>query len=140
MALVSDRLGGVAFSAHHARLGTGLLKLELEAMNLSQVGCRWGALFGSVRAVGVSHSVTWSRAAQRALARDLPESVAAACLEFVLGALAENPQRVGKALRAPVAGLHSARRGDFRVIYRIEDKLVHIHVVSIQHRRDAYRA
>jgi len=50
LALVSDCLGGVAFSAHHARLGTGLLKLE--AMNLSQVGCRWGALFGSVRAVG----------------------------------------------------------------------------------------
>lgn len=136
MALVSDRLGGVAFSAHHARLGTGLLKLELEAMNLSQVGCRWGALFGSVRAVGVSHSVTWSRAAQRALARDVPESVAAAWLEFVLGALAENPQRVGKALRAPVAGLHSARRGDFRVTYRIEDELVvAAHEVGVTRRR-----
>ena len=69
-----------------------------------------------------------------------PESVAAAWLEFVLGALAENPQRVGKALRAPVAGLHSARRGDFRVTYRIEDELVHIHVVSLRHIRDAYRA
>lgn len=87
----------------------------------------------------MSHTVTWSRAAQRALARDLPESVAVACLEFVLGLLADNPHRVGKALRAPFEGLHSARRGDFRVIYRIEDARIHIHVVSIQHRRDAYR-
>lgn len=70
-----------AFSAHHARLGTGLLKLELEAMNLSQVGCRGRSSAPSV--AGVSHSVTWSRAAQRAPARDLPESVAAACLEFI---------------------------------------------------------
>lgn len=88
----------------------------------------------------MNHTVSWSRAAQRALARDLPESVAAACLEFVLGLLSDNPHRVGKALRAPFEGLHSGRRGDFRVIYRIEGERIHVLDVSIQHRRDAYRA
>ncbi|MBK8730296.1 MAG: hypothetical protein IPM00_13435 [Tetrasphaera sp.] len=43
-------------------------------------------------------------------------------------------------MRSPFAGLHSARRGEFRVIYRIEDQRVHIHVVHTRHRRDAYRA
>jgi mRNA-degrading endonuclease RelE of RelBE toxin-antitoxin system len=47
---------------------------------------------------------------------------------------------VGKALRAPLAGLHSARRGSFRVLYRIDDEQVMVLVVTIDHRRDVYRA
>ncbi len=66
----------------------------------------------------------------------LPEKVAAAVVEFVYGALAENPQRVGKALRFELEGLHSARRGDFRIIYRIGDQVT---IVAIEHRADAYR-
>jgi mRNA-degrading endonuclease RelE of RelBE toxin-antitoxin system len=60
-------------------------------------------------------------------------------VEFIGSALAENPQRVGKPLRAPLEGLHSARRGDFRVIYRIDEADVVVLVVTIQHRRDVYR-
>lgn len=84
------------------------------------------------------YSVKWSRAAKRAIHRDLPESVAAACLEFILGPLAENPHRVGTPLRGELEGLHTARRGEFRVIYRIEDEQVVVYVVTIRHRRDAY--
>lgn len=87
----------------------------------------------------MTHRVTWSRAAKRAIQRDLPESVAGACLEFILGPLAENPHRVGKPLRGELEGLHTARRGEFRVIYRIEDEQVVVYVVTIRHRRDAYR-
>jgi mRNA-degrading endonuclease RelE of RelBE toxin-antitoxin system len=87
----------------------------------------------------VTYRVTWSSGARRAIHDTLPEAVATACLEFILGPLAENPQRVGKALRGELAGLHSARRGSFRVIYRIEGARVTVYVVSIQHRRDAYR-
>ncbi|MGI8524228.1 MAG: type II toxin-antitoxin system RelE family toxin [Nocardioides sp.] len=75
-----------------------------------------------------------------ALTTQLPESVAAACFEFIRGPLAQNPQRVGKALRPPMAGLHSARRGDFRVVYEIHDQEIRVHVVAVQHRRDVYRA
>jgi mRNA-degrading endonuclease RelE of RelBE toxin-antitoxin system len=43
---------------------------------------------------------------------------------------------VGKALRFELDGLHAARRGDFRVIYRITDVVT---IVAIEHRSDAYR-
>jgi len=39
LAFFCDRLGRVAFSAHHARFGAGLLKLKLEAVKLGQPGC-----------------------------------------------------------------------------------------------------
>ncbi|BAJ75081.1 cytotoxic translational repressor of toxin-antitoxin stability system [Microbacterium testaceum StLB037] len=86
------------------------------------------------------YEVVFSRAARRALEQDLPEKVAAAAFEFIAGALRANPRRVGKPLREPLAPLHSARRGDYRVLYRIVDHRLVIEIVSIVHRRDAYRA
>ena len=79
--------------------------------------------------------IAWSPTAKRALVR-LPEKGAAAVVEFVYGALAENPQRVGKALRFELEGLHSARRGDFRIVYRIGDQVT---ILAIEHRADVYR-
>ncbi len=88
----------------------------------------------------MTYRVTVSRQARRALTEQLPESVAAACLEFIRGPLSENPRRVGKPLQAPLDGMHSARRGQFRVIYQVQEELVAVHVVNIGHRRDAYRS
>ena len=85
------------------------------------------------------YEVVFTRSARRALEFDLPEKVAAAAFEFIIGALRENPRRVGKPLREPLAPLYSARRGEYRVIYRIVDQRLVIEVVSIVHRRDAYR-
>jgi mRNA interferase RelE/StbE len=50
-----------------------------------------------------------------------------------------NPQRVGKRLHAPLDDRHSARRGTYRVIYRIDDAERTVPVVDIAPRRDAYR-
>jgi mRNA interferase RelE/StbE len=86
----------------------------------------------------VPYEVAWTGTAKRALTR-FPEKVGIAVVEFCYGALAENPQRVGKALKLDLAGLHSARRGDFRVIYRIEEAERRIDIVAIEHRSDAYR-
>ena len=66
-------------------------------------------------------AIAWTAAARRALTR-LPEKVAAAVVEFLYGSLAESPHRVGKPLKLGLEGLHSARRGDYRVIYRIDDE------------------
>ncbi|KQR84771.1 type II toxin-antitoxin system RelE family toxin [Microbacterium sp. Leaf179] len=85
------------------------------------------------------YDIVFTRAARRALERDLPEKVAAAAFEFIAGALRENPRRVGKPLREPLAPLYSARRGEYRVLYRIVDQKLVIEIVSIAHRRDAYR-
>ncbi|MEY2848247.1 MAG: hypothetical protein RI885_912 [Actinomycetota bacterium] len=83
--------------------------------------------------------VVFSRSARRALEIDLPEKVAAAAFEFIMGDLRINPRRVGKALRAPLAPLLSARRGEYRVIYRVDDVRIVVEIVSVSHRRDAYR-
>ncbi len=70
----------------------------------------------------------------------LPEAAAGACLEFIADPLAENPRRVGKPLGPALAGLHSARRGSYRVIYRIDSDNHSVEVLHIDHRADVYRA
>jgi len=87
-------------------------------------------------------AVAWTPTARRALAR-LPEKAATAAIEFIYGPLAANPQRVGKPLRNELAGLHSARRGDFRIIYRIDrddNAGDEVTIIAIEHRADAYRS
>jgi mRNA interferase RelE/StbE len=76
---------------------------------------------------------------RRALAETLPEVVAAAAYEFITGPLLEQPHRVGKQLLPPLDDRFSARRGTYRVIYRIDDKTHVVTVVDIGHRRDIYR-
>ncbi len=88
----------------------------------------------------MTYQVVYTRTARRAISEQLPTSVATACLEFIGTTLADNPRRVGKALRAPLEGLYSARRGEFRVIYRIDEGELVVLVVAVQHRRDVYRA
>ncbi|MEV8148669.1 type II toxin-antitoxin system RelE/ParE family toxin [Arthrobacter sp. NPDC080073] len=85
------------------------------------------------------YEVRFSKSAKRALTHDLPEKVAAAAFEFITGALSENPHRVGKQLQELLFPLYSARRGEYRVIYRIIEDVVLIEIVSIAHRRGAYR-
>ena len=70
----------------------------------------------------------------------LPEKVRAAVLETIFGSIAENPQRAGKPLRGELEGLHSARRGEFRVIYEIDDDARIVLVHRAQHRRRVYRS
>ena len=85
----------------------------------------------------MTYGLRLSRSARRALAETLPESVAAAIWQFVSGPLLDNPHRVGKRLRFELEGYYSARRGQYRVIYRIDDDAVIVEVVTIAHRADA---
>ncbi len=77
--------------------------------------------------------------ARRALAQELPESVVAAVIEFVTSSLLERPRVVGKRLRAQLTGIWSARRGTYRILYRVIDSTHEIVVLRIGHRRHAYR-
>jgi mRNA interferase RelE/StbE len=76
---------------------------------------------------------------RRALSETLPEAVAAAAYEFITGPLLTDPHRIGKRLLPPMDDRFSARRGTYRVIYRIDDKARVVTVVDVAHRRDAYR-
>ena len=76
--------------------------------------------------------------AERQLSR-LPEGTAAAIVEFMLGALLENPHRVGGPLQRGLAGMRSARRGSYRIVYEIDELQRLVIVLRIEHRSTAYR-
>jgi mRNA interferase RelE/StbE len=76
--------------------------------------------------------------AERSLAR-LAEGVRTAIVEFMLGPLVEAPTIVGKPLQRELTGYWSARRGSYRVVYRLDENEHEILVVRIEHRSDVYR-
>jgi mRNA-degrading endonuclease RelE of RelBE toxin-antitoxin system len=82
--------------------------------------------------------VVIAASAERQLAR-LPARVAPAIVEFMLGPLCENPQRVGHPPRRELPGLWAARRGAYRLIYEIDGEHHTITVLRIDHRADVYR-
>ena len=77
--------------------------------------------------------------ARRQLTDHLPETVAAAAFEFIVGPLLDDPHRVGKRLRPPLDDRHSARRGTYRVVYRIDVDIRTVTVLDVAHCRNAYR-
>lgn len=85
-----------------------------------------------------SYDIQLTKRAKRDL-NGLPPRILEAVLAFLGGDLARNPQRVGKPLRQPFLGLHSAVRGPYRVLYEIRELEVVIVVVHIDHRVDVYR-
>jgi mRNA interferase RelE/StbE len=87
----------------------------------------------------VTYEVRFTRSAKRALTTDLPDKVATAVWNFVMGALRDDPQRVGKQLKPPLFPLYSARRGEYRVIYRIVEDVVLVEIIAVAHRRGSYR-
>ena len=77
--------------------------------------------------------------ARRALTERLPEAVAAAVIDFLTTASVTQPRRVGKPLRGELAGVWAARRGTYRVLYRLREDTHEVIVLRIDHRRDVYR-
>ena len=88
---------------------------------------------------GSPYELVLTPPAVRAIRSGLPEAVAAAVIEFLTGALVDNPHRVGKPLRGELTGIHSARRGTYRVLYRINDERREVVILRIDHRKDVYR-
>lgn len=89
-----------------------------------------------------AYRLSLAPAARRALTEGppvgLPLAVATAVAEFITGPLLDRPRVVGKPLANELAGYHSARRGAYRVVYRIDDSARTVHVVRIDHRADVY--
>ena len=86
----------------------------------------------------MTYTLSLLASARRDLEYRLPEGVAAAAWQFIRGPLLEHPHKVGKPLRNERQGLWSARRGQYRVIYRILDDVVVVEVVRVAHRADIY--
>ena len=77
-------------------------------------------------------------AAVRQLHR-LPAGVAFAIIEFVTVTLPGNPLWLTKPLSGDFDGLRSARRGEYRVLVRVDPEARVVLVVRVAHRALAYR-
>ncbi|MCH9722890.1 MAG: type II toxin-antitoxin system RelE/ParE family toxin [Actinomycetia bacterium] len=87
---------------------------------------------------GADWTVQLSPSADRAIDR-LPHKVAAAVVEFVTVTLPQNPHRLSKPLRFELAGWRVARRGDYRVIFRLHEDNRILYIGRVEHRAHAYR-
>ena len=88
---------------------------------------------------GDAYELVVTPPAARAIAEQLPEAVATAVIEFLTQTLIREPHRVGKPLRRELAGVWSARRGTYRILYRVRDDTREVIVLRVEHRGDVYR-
>jgi len=88
---------------------------------------------------GARYEIVVTAPAARAIQETLPESIAFAVIDFITGPLLENPRRLGVPLRGELEGVWSARRGTYRILYRIDEENREVIVLRIGHRGDVYR-
>ena len=86
-----------------------------------------------------SYHVVLTASALRGLA-DFPPRFADALVAFIFGGLAASPRRRGKPLQRELTGQWSARRGDFRILYRLDDQTKTMYVLKVAGRSDIYRS
>jgi mRNA interferase RelE/StbE len=86
--------------------------------------------------------MTWTVGVTSGARRDidkLPPRLIPAVVEFSYGPLARDPHRLGKPLREAFQGLWSARRGDYRVLYMLDEARQEIVIIRVGHRSQVYR-
>ncbi|MCY4176786.1 MAG: type II toxin-antitoxin system RelE/ParE family toxin [Acidimicrobiaceae bacterium] len=83
------------------------------------------------------YEIVVTRLAAVSIAEKLSAAVAAAVIELITGPMLDNPRRVGAALRNDLEGLWSARRGTYRVVYRIDEERREVVILRVAHRREA---
>lgn len=86
----------------------------------------------------MGYTVRFTSTARRDLHK-LPPRALSAVIEFAFGDLAHEPHRVGKPLRRELTGLYSARRGPYRLLYRIDQGRSLVLIQRVDHRADVYR-
>ena len=78
------------------------------------------------------------RTLQSGLPRGIPLNAAWAIFEFIHGPLSHDPWRVSKPLHDELEGFRGARRGEYRVVFRVDEGQRVICVVRVDHRFDIY--
>jgi mRNA interferase RelE/StbE len=87
--------------------------------------------------VSTAYAITLSTAAARQLAKlDTP---ARRRVGAAIDLLADNPRPPGAAKLVGAEGAWRVRTGDYRILYEIVDRKLHVWVIAIGHRRDIYR-
>lgn len=86
----------------------------------------------------MSYEVIFAPTARREMS-NIPPRIIPAIIEFAYGDLAISPHRVGKPLERELTGSFSARRGEYRILYEIDDEKMQVFVLRVAHRADIYR-
>jgi len=60
-------------------------------------------------------------------------------LTYVDERLAEDPMRLSKPLRYDLAGTRSARSGDYRILFTMDESSPVLSIIRVDHRAHAYR-
>ena len=84
------------------------------------------------------YEVAWTSPARRDLAR-LPPRTAGVILTYVDERLADRPAVLSKPLRNLLVGLRSARVGDYRILFRIDEDGHRLVIQRVDHRAHVYR-
>lgn len=87
-------------------------------------------------------SDAWEVQATSRFRRDLhrlPPRIAAAIVEYVTEVLPANPAQMSKPLTGELAGLRSARRGDYRVLLELDEGAGVVILLRVAHRAHIYR-
>lgn len=69
----------------------------------------------------------------------IPPRIVEPLVSFIFGGLAENPRRRGKPLQRELQGKWAARRGEFRILYELDETTRRMIILKIAHRAHAYR-
>ena len=95
-------------------------------------------LVEKARATVKPYEIEIKSRALKAINEKLPIKVVDVVLYFIHGPLAENPQRVGKQLDTPFIDKWVARRGDYRIVYGINEAKHRVIVLDVNHRSHIY--
>lgn len=86
----------------------------------------------------MSYTVTFTKSARKELLK-LPKK-AIRKIAPSIDALESDPRPSGcKKMQSAEDNLYRIRVGDYRIIYKVEDRVQVVHVRKIGHRRDVYR-
>ncbi len=85
----------------------------------------------------MTYSIEFSRKAAKVL-RTLP-GIEAKKISRKIDKLATDPRPRNSKKMVGAEDLYRIRSGDYRVIYQIEDRILHILIVSVGNRKDIYR-
>ncbi len=84
------------------------------------------------------YQVSLSTAAARQLAKLDP--TARRRVGAAIDLLAEEPRPPGATKLVGIDGVWRVRTGDYRILYEITDRTLHVWVVAVGHRREIYRS
>jgi mRNA interferase RelE/StbE len=87
--------------------------------------------------VNPPYTVTLSTAAARQFAK--LDAAARLRVGAAIDLLAENPRPPGAVKLVGGGGAWRVRTSDYRILYEIMDRTLHVWVITIGHRRDVYR-